>query len=147
MPQEMNDLLRVAVEAASDKLASSPVLVDVSHRLAIADSFLIVSGSSQRQVHAIGEEILDRVARELGVEPDHIEGRTGNRWFLLDYGELVIHVLLEDERAYYRLENLWSDGTITYLEDPSTHSDGVAREDSRVVEAVTALRMTEALGA
>ncbi len=117
MPHETSDLIDVAVKAASDKLAASPVLVDVSNRLAIAEAFLIVSASSERQVRAIGEEILDRVAEELGVEPDHIEGRTGNRWILLDYGELVIHVLLEEERAYYRLENLWADGTITRLED------------------------------
>lgn len=117
MPHETSDLIDVAVKAASDKFAASPVLVDVSNRLAIAEAFLIVSASSERQVRAIGEEILDRVAEELGVEPDHIEGRTGNRWILLDYGELVIHVLLEEERAYYRLENLWADGTITRLED------------------------------
>lgn len=119
MPVLTSDLVDVAAKAALDKLAQNPVLVNVADRLAIAESFLIASASSQRQVRAIGEEILDRVADELGVEPDHIEGRTGNRWILLDYGELVVHVLLDEERDFYRLENLWSDGAVVPLEDPA----------------------------
>ncbi|MDY6214468.1 MAG: ribosome silencing factor [Schaalia hyovaginalis] len=119
MPVLTSDLVDVAAKAAFDKLALNPVLVNVADRLAIAESFLIASASSERQVRAIGEEILDRVADELGVEPDHIEGRTGNRWILLDYGELVVHVLLDEERDFYRLENLWSDGVIVPLEDPA----------------------------
>ena len=119
MPVLTSDLVEVAAKAAFDKLAQNPVLVNVADRLAIAESFLIASASSERQVRSIGEEILDRVADELGVEPDHIEGRTGNRWILLDYGELVVHVLLDEERDFYRLENLWSDGVIVPLEDPA----------------------------
>lgn len=119
MPVLTSDLVEVAAKAAFDKLALNPVLVNVADRLAIAESFLIASASSERQVRAIGEEILDRVADELGVEPDHIEGRTGNRWILLDYGALVVHVLLDEERDFYRLENLWSDGVIVPLEDPA----------------------------
>ncbi|MBB6334501.1 ribosome silencing factor [Schaalia hyovaginalis] len=114
-----SDLVDVAAKAAFDKLAQNPVLVNVADRLAIAESFLIASASSERQVRSIGEEILDRVADELGVEPDHIEGRTGNRWILLDYGELVVHVLLDEERDFYRLENLWPDGAVVPLEDPA----------------------------
>lgn len=119
MPVLTSDLVDVAAKAALDKLAQNPVLVNVADRLAIAESFLIASASSERQVRSIGEEILDRVADELGVEPDHIEGRTGNRWILLDYGELVVHVLLDEERDFYRLENLWSDGAVVPLEDPA----------------------------
>lgn len=119
MPVLTSDLVDVAAKAAFDKLAQNPVLVNVADRLAIAESFLIASASSERQVRAIGEEILDRVADELGVEPDHIEGRTGNRWILLDYGELVVHVLLDEERDFYRLENLWPDGAVVPLEDPA----------------------------
>lgn len=119
MPVLTSDLVEVAAKAAFDKLALNPVLVNVADRLAIAESFLIASASSERQVRSIGEEILDRMADELGVEPDHIEGRTGNRWILLDYGELVVHVLLDEERDFYRLENLWPDGAVVPLEDPA----------------------------
>lgn len=120
MPIETRDLVEVAAKAASDKLATDPVLVDVAGRLAIAESFLILSAPTERQVRAIAEEILDRVAAELGVEPARIEGRTGNRWILIDYVDLVVHVLIDEERDYYRLESLWADGTITRLEDASS---------------------------
>ena len=114
---ENRGLVEVIAKAASDKLAEDPVLVDVGDRLAIAGSFLIFSAPSERQVRAIAEEILDRVASELGVEPARIEGRTGNRWILLDYVDVVVHVLISEEREYYALEKLWADGTITRLED------------------------------
>lgn len=120
MPIETRDLVEVAAKAASDKLATDPVLVDVAGRLAIAESFLIFSAPTERQVRAIAEEILDRVAAEFGVEPARIEGRTGNRWILIDYVDLVVHVLIDEERDYYRLESLWADGTITRLEDASS---------------------------
>ncbi len=120
MPIETRDLVEVATKAASDKLATDPVLVDVAGRLAIAESFLILSAPTERQVRAIAEEILDRVAAELGLEPARIEGRTGNRWILIDYVDLVVHVLIDEERDYYRLESLWADGTITRLEDASS---------------------------
>ncbi len=120
MPIETRDLVEVAAKAASDKLATDPVLMDVAGRLAIAESFLILSAPTERQVRAIAEEILDRVAAELGLEPARIEGRTGNRWILIDYVDLVVHVLIDEERDYYRLESLWADGTITRLEDASS---------------------------
>lgn len=112
---DTEELLGVALRAARDKLADDPVLVDVAERLAIAGAFLILSAPSERQVRAIAEEILDRVGAECGVEPARIEGRTGGRWILLDYVDLVVHVLVEEEREYYALEKLWSDGTVTHL--------------------------------
>lgn len=116
---DTEELLGVALRAARDKLADDPVLVDVAERLAIAGAFLILSAPSERQVRAIAEEILDRVGAECGVEPARIEGRTGSRWILLDYVDLVVHVLVEEEREYYALEKLWSDGTLTHLGEPA----------------------------
>lgn len=122
LPTTTADLIEVAVTAAQEKLASDPVLVDVAERLAIAGSFLILSAPSERQVRAIAEEILDRVKAECGVEAERIEGRTGNRWILIDYGDLVVHVLTDEEREYYALEKLWSDGTTTHLREPRENS-------------------------
>ncbi|MDC4233131.1 ribosome silencing factor [Actinomyces sp. B33] len=110
LPAPIRDLAVVAATAASDKLASSPVLVDVSGRLALADAFLVVSAPTSRQVRAIGEEIMDRLARERGVRPRRIEGRAEATWMLIDYGDLVVHVFGDEEREYYALEKLWGDG-------------------------------------
>jgi ribosome-associated protein len=72
------------------------------------DYFIIVSGSSRRQLHAMSEEI-DRVfEQELGDRRLGIEGYEESRWILLDYGDLVIHLFEPETRDYYALEQLWS---------------------------------------
>lgn len=115
MSDETRTLVEAAVEAASDKLAEDPVLVDVSARLAIAQYFLILSAPTERQVRAIAEEIMDRIAHELHIEPAHIEGRSGARWILIDYTDCVVHVMVDEDRRFYALEKLWADGTITHV--------------------------------
>lgn len=113
--EAQKDLQDVIVEAAIDKLATDPVAVDVGNRLALAESFLIFSAPTDRQVRAIAEEIMDQTAKQLGVKPDRIEGRTGGTWVLIDYGELICHVLTDEQREFYALEKLWADGKVTHL--------------------------------
>ncbi|QWW20692.1 ribosome silencing factor [Schaalia sp. 19OD2882] len=113
------DLARLVARAADDKLATDPVLVDVSERLALAEAFVVVSASNTRQVRAIAEEIMDMVAAERHMRPARIEGRTEARWILLDYQDLVVHILLDEDRDHYRLESLWGDCPVTPLALPS----------------------------
>ncbi len=109
------ELATLVAAAADDKLATNPVLVDVSHRLGLAEAFVVTSAPTARQVKAISEEIMDVVARDMGMRPDHIEGREESRWVLLDYGDLVVHVLIDEDRGYYALEKLWGDCPVTPL--------------------------------
>ena len=102
------ELVEIAARAASDKLASQIIAFDVSEQLAITDAFLLVSGSNDRQVKAIVEEVEDRV-REAGAKPIRREGERDGRWVLLDFGDIVVHVQHEEERQYYALERLWRD--------------------------------------
>lgn len=102
------ELVRVAALAAADKLAKDVVAFDVSDQLAITDAFLVASGSNDRQVRAIVEEVEDRL-REIDAKPIRREGHREGRWVLLDYGDLVVHVLHEEERQFYALERLWRD--------------------------------------
>ena len=102
------DLVRVAALAASDKLAADVVAFDVSDQLAITDAFVVASGGNDRQVRSIVEEVEDQL-REAGAKPIRREGHREGRWVLLDYGELVVHVLHEEERQFYALERLWRD--------------------------------------
>jgi ribosome-associated protein len=101
-------LVREAARAASDKLAQDIIAFDVSEQLAVADAFVLCSAPNDRQVRAIVEAIEERLAAE-GVKPAHREGERENRWVLLDYLDVVVHVQHEEERAYYALERLWSD--------------------------------------
>lgn len=102
------DLALVAGRAASDKLATDIVLIDVSERLALTDVFVIATGSNERQVEAIVDEVEEQL-RVAGVKPLRREGRRDGRWVLLDYAEIVVHVQHAEERVFYALERLWKD--------------------------------------
>ena len=102
------ELALVAANAAADKLATDIVLIDVSERLAITDVFVIATGSNERQVEAIVDEVEEKL-RLAGVKPLRREGRRDGRWVLLDYAEIVVHVQHAEERIFYSLERLWKD--------------------------------------
>jgi ribosome-associated protein len=102
------ELVHTAARAASDKLAKDLIAFDVSEQLAITDAFLLASGSNDRQVRAIVDEIEARL-RDIGAKPVQREGEREGRWVLLDYGEIVVHVQHEEERQFYALERLWRD--------------------------------------
>jgi ribosome-associated protein len=102
------ELALTAAAAAADKLATDIVLIDVSDRLAITDVFVIATGSSERQVEAIVDEVEARM-RDIGVKPLRREGRRDDRWVLLDYADVVVHIQHTEERVFYALERLWRD--------------------------------------
>ncbi|QCB97327.1 ribosome silencing factor [Arthrobacter sp. PAMC25564] len=106
---------RHAARAASDKLADDIVALDVSERLALADVFLIASAPSERQVNAIVDGIEEELAK-FDLKPTRREGRSGGRWVLLDYGDIVIHVQHEEDRVFYALERLWKDCPVVDLQ-------------------------------
>ena len=99
----------VAAGAASSKTADPTVVLDVGELLGITDHFVITSGSNVRQVRTIAEEIEQRVKEQGGGPPRYVEGLDDARWVLLDYGQFVVHVFLDEARRYYDLERLWAD--------------------------------------
>jgi ribosome-associated protein len=101
-------LLAVAARAADAKGGEDLVALDVSEPLPFADVFLLVSGTSERNVVAIADAVVESV-RDSGQDVARREGRDGGRWALLDFGDLVVHVFHQEERLYYGLERLWRD--------------------------------------
>jgi len=99
----------VAAQAAASKKADDTIILDVGPVLAITDSFVITSGVNARLVRAIAEEIERRVKEEGGPLPRRVEGQREGEWVLLDYGDFVVHVFLEETRRFYDLERLWAD--------------------------------------
>ncbi len=89
-------------------MATTIVGIDVSEHLALTDVFVIVSAESERQVGAIVDEIED-VLRDLKSKPLRREGQREGRWVLIDFGDIVVHVQHDEERAFYELERLWKD--------------------------------------
>jgi ribosome-associated protein len=106
---EMRELLVAAAKAASDKKGDDTIILEVGAVLAITDAFVITSGSNSRQVRTIAEEVEKRIDDAGGHKPLRIEGLDDARWVLLDYGDFVVHVFLDEARRYYDLERLWSD--------------------------------------
>ncbi len=101
--------LRTAASAASDKLATDIVGLDVGERIGITDAFLICSAPSDRQINAIVDAIEVQLKQEHASAPLRREGRDSGTWVLLDYGHMVIHVQHEEERTLYGLDRLYAD--------------------------------------
>ena len=114
------EFARIAGRAASGKLATDIVLIDVSDRLAITDVFVIATGANERQVEAIVDEIEDKL-REAGHKPLRREGKRDGRWVLLDYSEIVVHVQHAEERVFYSLERLWKDCPVIEFDAEEQH--------------------------
>lgn len=111
----VQEMLRTAVLAAESKGATAPVALEVSEHFALADVFLIVSGSVERNVQAISDEVEDQLNLS-GARTMRREGRAGGRWVLLDFGDLIVHVFHQEDREFYQLERLWKDCPVIDLE-------------------------------
>ncbi|HMG26286.1 MAG TPA: ribosome silencing factor [Acidimicrobiia bacterium] len=99
----------VAAAAASAKKGSDIVALDVGDILSITDAFVITSGTNVRQVRTIVDEIEKAMNDQLSAPPTSVEGLDDATWVLLDFGDIVVHVFLDETRAYYELERLWAD--------------------------------------
>ena len=99
---------RRAARAALDKRAGDLVVLDVQRVSSVTDYFLICSGKSTTHLETITEAIRAELRGD-GVNVLHAEGVAESGWVLLDYGDVLMHVFLEDTRAYYALERLWGD--------------------------------------
>jgi len=94
--------------AASEKLAEDIIAIDVSEHVVITDVFLMCSAANDRQVAGVVDAIEEALLK-LGAKPLRREGEQENHWVLLDYGDIVIHVQLAEERIHYAIERLWKD--------------------------------------
>jgi len=100
--------LALAVNAADSKGATGPVALEVTEQFGLADAFLIVGGSVERNVQAISDAVEDAL-NDSGTRTLRREGRETGRWVLLDFGDLIVHIFHEEERDFYQLERLWQD--------------------------------------
>jgi ribosome-associated protein len=104
-------------EAALEKRAYDLVVLEVEHLRPIADYFVIATGRSDVQVQAIARGVEERMDRD-GKHPLAVEGLPHAHWVVLDYDDVVIHVLYEPAREFYRLESNWADAHEVPLPEP-----------------------------
>lgn len=114
---DVRALALAAARAASDKKGERTTILEVASVLAITDTFVITSAPNSRLVRTIADEVEEKVKAAGGPGPLRIEGRDDATWVLLDYGDFVVHVFLNDVRDFYDLERLWSDAPRIPFED------------------------------
>ena len=112
----------VAAQTADDNRGQNIVVLDMRKLTPVFDFFVIASGTSRRQLHAMSEEIDHALEEGLGDRRMGIEGYAESRWILLDYGDVVIHLFEPETREYYALEQLWGRAERVPFE-PRRHSD------------------------
>lgn len=109
------EILKTAVKALDDKKAIDLTAIKIDNVTVIADYFVLATATSAPHVRALSEAVEEELTK-IGVEPGHIEGRTTG-WILLDYGDVIIHIMDAKNRDFYALEHTWNDGTDIPLEE------------------------------
>jgi ribosome-associated protein len=120
----LDQRLASVVEAARSKKAFRIRLLDVTGIASFTDTFAFMSGGSDRQNRAVADAV-EEALKAAGERPLSTEGAQNGNWILLDYGDLIIHVMDEDTRSFYNLEGLWNGGRELELPaevPPSTHA-------------------------
>ncbi len=107
-PLPLTPSITTALHAASDKKAGPLVVLDLNSVAGFTDYFVITSGTNQRQVQAIADEIVQRL-KQAGERPARVEGYKTAEWVLLDYGDFIVHIFEDKARHFYDLERLWRD--------------------------------------
>lgn len=106
---------KMAVKALDSKKALDIMVIKIQDISAIADYFVIATGTSSTHVKALADEV-EAQLDEAGISVSHVEGYRSNSWILLDYVDVVVHVFSDEAREYYDLERLWQDGEIIDIE-------------------------------
>ena len=106
---ESEEKERVIVDAAEDKKANYITTLDLKGKTLIADYFVICSGTSNVLIRSIADGIIEAMEQR-GIRASALEGYAEGAWVLLDYGDVVTHIMSEEHRSFYKLEGLWSKG-------------------------------------
>jgi len=108
---DSKDIAFIAANIAEDKKAQSTLILDIRTVSILADYFVITGGQTSTQVRAIADGI-DQALGKLGMNPKSIEGKTEGLWILMDYADIIVHIMQEKERNKYNLEQFWGHAKI-----------------------------------
>ena len=106
----------LAAKTLSDKKAEDITVIDIQGTATFADYFVICSGSSERQVNSLTDEVEDRLA-EAGLYVKSIEGKQGSGWILMDFGDIIVNLFTREMREKYSIEKVWGDCQFIEVED------------------------------
>lgn len=106
----MYKILNTIYNAIDDKKGGNTRILDISAITTISDYFIVTSGNNYNQVRAIADNVEEELLKKHGMRPERVEGYNNGEWILLDYIDYVIHVFDREQRLFYDIERIWSDG-------------------------------------
>lgn len=106
----MDKILNTIYNAIDDKKGVNTRILDISAITTISDYFIVTSGNNYNQVRAIADNVEEELLKKHGMRPERVEGYNNGEWILLDYIDYVIHVFDREQRLFYDIEKIWSDG-------------------------------------
>jgi ribosome-associated protein len=106
---ELDENVKLALHCAAEKKAVNMTALDLREIASFTEFFIITSGTNQRQVQAIADEIEEQLKKQLSQKPVRVEGYNTAEWVLMDYGDFIVHIFEQKAREFYDLERLWRD--------------------------------------
>lgn len=111
-------LLKAVLHGIAEKKGLNPAVIDLREiGNSISDYYVVCHGSSNTNVSAIAESVVDEVRKLTGEKPRHVEGRREAEWIVVDFFDVVVHVFREEFRNHYEIEELWADADINFIEE------------------------------
>lgn len=112
-----SEMVDVITEALLSKKANDVTVLDVSELTTLAECFIVCHGNSDVQIKALADAVEEDVREKLGEKAWKKEGLSGRSWIILDYVNIVVHVMSEEKRNFYGIERMWNDAKITHIKD------------------------------
>lgn len=113
---ESKEIAKIAYEALAEKKGINITMIDISNVSVLADYFIIAGGNNENQVHALADNVEEELAK-VDVTKRHLEGYQNANWILMDFQDVIVHIFNEEDRAFYALERIWSDGKVIDVND------------------------------
>lgn len=110
------ELAKTACHALEEKKGINITVIDISKVSVMADYFIIAGGNNENQVHALADSVEEELLKA-GVSKRHLEGYDNANWILMDFQDVIVHIFNEEDRAFYTLERIWSDGAVVDVND------------------------------
>lgn len=112
------------IEAILDKKNAKDIeRISVEGKTVLADYFVVATANNQTHIKSLADEVEFQLKETLGLMPNHVEGESGRRWILLDYGDVIVNLFLAEERSFYNLEKLWRDRGRRLTEEKPQNED------------------------
>jgi ribosome-associated protein len=112
MPEEAENVARTIIAILEEKKGEDILLLDLIGVCSFTDYFILCSGSSERLIGALSEEVRKALKEKLSIKDQGVEGDAESGWVLIDYGDVILHIFSKALREYYQLEELWREGKV-----------------------------------